>query len=206
MVTVYDTLKIEYGKCPPDCRLCEEACAREKGESILQLSRIKPVHIPHVNFHGAMTCVQCSQPRCRQICPAGAIEKDPEDGIVRINGSRCIGCGLCTLACPYGGIYYDTRTQQPFKCDRCDGDPKCVAACPYQLITCIRNSPVLDYWQEEDLVSPGISACSGCLAELGLRFTLRVLGKNIVLFSAPGCACAWMHGFGTKAGTVFLIT
>ena len=201
MPTVYDTLKIECDRCPPDCRLCEEACAREKAESVISLSRIKPAHIPQVDFHGALTCVQCGQPRCQQICPAGAIEKSPDDGVVRIDESKCVGCGLCTVACPYGGIYYNPQTQKSFKCDRCDGSPKCVEACPYQVITYVRNSPVLSYLQEEDVISPGISACGGCLAELALRFTLRVLGRNIVLFTSPGCACAWLHGFGTHGGS-----
>ncbi len=201
MPTAYDALQIDYNRCPPDCRLCEEACAREKGEGVTSLSRIKPVHIPQVEFHGAMTCIQCGQPRCVQICPAGAIEKNPEDGIVRIDEDKCVGCGLCTVACPYGGIYYDTQSQKSFKCDRCDGDPKCVPACPYEVITFVRNSPVLSYLQEEEVISPGISACAGCLAELALRFTMRILGKNIVLFTAPGCACAWLHGLGDHAGS-----
>ena len=196
---VYDTLKIEYGRCPADCRLCEEACAREKAESVISLSRIKPVHIPNVDFHGALTCIQCGQPQCQQICPAGAIEKSSEDGVVRIDESRCVGCGLCTVACPYGGIYYDTQTQKAFKCDRCDGTPKCVEACPYQVITHVRNSSVLSYLHDEDAMSPGTSACRGCPAELALRFTLRIVGKNIVLFTAPGCAISFVLGTGNRA-------
>lgn len=200
MPTTYDTLKIEFNRCPPDCRLCEEACAREKGESLFSLSRIKPVHIPQVDFHSAMTCVQCSQPRCQQVCPAGAIEKNPDDGVVRIDESRCVGCGLCTLACPYGAIYYNHQTQKAFKCDRCNGEPKCMEACPYQVITCVNNSRVLSYLGEEDFISPGARPCRGCPAELALRFTLRVLGKNTILFGAPGC-CNFPMGFGTRALT-----
>jgi len=199
MPTAYDALNIDYNKCPPDCRLCEEACAKEKGEGVTSLSRIKPAHIPQVNFHGAMTCIQCGQPRCARICPAGAIEKNPEDGIVRIDEDKCVGCGMCTVACPYGGIYYDTHSQKSFKCDRCDGDPKCVAACPYQVISFIRNSPVFSYLQEEDVMSPGTSACRGCPAELAMRFTLGILGKNTVLFTAPGCALSFVLGFDNQA-------
>ena len=198
MPTAYDALNIDYNKCPPDCRLCEEACAREKGGSVTSLSRIKPVHIPQVEFHGAMTCIQCGQPRCVQICPAGAIEKNPEDGIVRIDEDKCVGCGLCTVACPYGGIYYDAQSQKSFKCDRCDGDPKCVPACPYEVITFVRNSPVLSYLQE-DVMSPGTSACRGCPAELALRFTLRFFGKNTVVFTAPGCAVSFILGNSNQA-------
>ena len=92
MPITYDTLKVEYNKCPPDCRLCAEACAKEKGENAASLSRIRLVHAPQVKFSGASTCNQCSQPRCVQICPAGAIEKSPVDGIVRIDEDKCVGC------------------------------------------------------------------------------------------------------------------
>ena len=43
---------------------------------------------------------------------------------------------------------------------------------------------------KEDVFSPGIGVCSGCISELALRFTMRVLGKDAVLFSAPGCSAS----------------
>ncbi|MFC2122516.1 4Fe-4S dicluster domain-containing protein [Bacteroidota bacterium] len=200
MRTAYDTLKIEYNRCPSDCRLCEEACAKEKGEGVTSLSRIKPIHIPQAKFHGALTCIQCGQPKCVQICPAGAIEKNPEDGIVRIDEDKCVGCGLCTVACPYGGIYYNLQSQKPFKCDQCDGEPKCAEVCPCQAITYIKNSPVIGYLRHEDVVPPGVGACRGCPAELAVRFTFRILGDDSVIFTAPGCAVTFLCGFGTQAG------
>jgi len=41
--------------------------------------------------------------------------------------------------------------------------------------------------KQEDLVSPGISACQGCGAELSLRTALKVLGRNTVVGIPPGC-------------------
>jgi len=199
MIPSYDTLKIEYNKCPPDCSLCKDACARRKDEGTDRLSVIKPTHVPRMAFHSAMTCVQCGQPRCLEVCPAGAIEKNPENGIVLLDESRCVGCGICTVACPYGGIYYDSQTGKAFKCDQCGGNPKCVEACPPRLITYVSNRSILKYLQEEDPVTPGTTACRGCLSELGFRFSLKVLGKDIVLFTAPGCAITWILGFDTQA-------
>ncbi len=197
MPKIYDTLKIEYNKCPPDCKLCEEACAKEKGEGVLGLSRIKTIHAPQVNFNGALTCVQCSHPRCLQICPAGAIEKSTEDGVVRIDESKCVGCGLCTVACPYGAIYYNSEALKSFKCDQCNGAPKCVEACPYEVLTYVKNLPIINYLQEDVMVS-GTSACRGCQVELALRLALRVLGKNTIAFGTPGCAVAFMNGHGIE--------
>lgn len=200
MPTAYDTLKIERNKCPAECRRCEEACAQARGGGVLDLSRIK-TDAPQGDFHNAWTCVQCSEPMCLEACSAGAIEKNPDDGIVRVDESECISCELCIEACPYGGIYFDPETQIAFKCDRCDGNPKCVEACPYGILTYVKNSPALSYLDEEDYVAPGISACPGCLAELALRFSLRILGKNTITFGAPGCAVAWFHGYENRAGT-----
>lgn len=200
MLRCHDTLRIEYNQCPPDCRLCEQACAKEKGGGLIQLSRIRPLHTPGAAYHGVHTCIQCGVPRCELACPAGAIEKSPDDGIVRINELKCVGCGLCTLACPYGGVYLDNDAKKSFKCDRCDGSPKCVEACPYGVITLVKNREVLHYLRGEDVVPPGISACRGCPAELALRFTFRVLGKDSIIFTAPGCVVTFICGFGTQAG------
>ena len=198
MSILFDTLKIDYGKCPPDCRLCYEACVKAKGEPV---SRIKTVHVPQVNFHSALTCIQCSQPQCLLACPAGAMKKSSIDGLVRINEDKCVGCGLCTLACPYGGIYYNPTANKAFKCDVCDGEPKCVEACPYHVLSYIRNKPIENYLQELDLLTPGATPCLGCPAELALRFTLRVIGKDTIVFTAPGCMATTLMGLDTSVGT-----
>lgn len=41
--------------------------------------------------------------------------------------------------------------------------------------------------QTEDLVSPGISACQGCAAELVLRNALKVFGEKSIVGVPPGC-------------------
>jgi phenylglyoxylate dehydrogenase beta subunit len=200
MPNAYNTIKVNYNECPPDCRLCEEACAREKGRSASELSRIRAIHLSQMQFHGAMICAQCGEPRCLQICPAGAMEKNDEDGIVRIDEDRCVGCGLCTVACPYGGVHFDKETRKSFKCDHCDGDPKCVRACPKGSLSYIDNHAVLRALKEDPL-APGVSACRGCPSELYLRMALKILGKNTILFTTPSCACAWMHGVYPNAST-----
>jgi pyruvate/2-oxoacid:ferredoxin oxidoreductase beta subunit len=49
-----------------------------------------------------------------------------------------------------------------------------------------------EWASQEDLFSPGLSACMGCNSELIIRFSLRILGKNTVLATPPGC----IPGFG----------
>jgi len=46
-------------------------------------------------------CQHCADAPCVAACPTGAsIQR--EDGIVVVDYEKCIGCGLCLPACPYG--------------------------------------------------------------------------------------------------------
>jgi len=63
----------------------------------------------------------------------------------------------------------------------------------------VKEASALKYLQKEDPLSPGTSACIGCLVELSLRFTLRVLGKDVLLFTAPGCAVTFTLGLGSHS-------
>lgn len=192
MKTLNDTLIIRQGTCPPACRACVDACANRKhGDGVAVINSVK---LSGVNFQGVLTCNQCSLPACSEICPGGAIKRDA-GGVVRIDRQRCSGCGLCTLACPYGGITYQADLKKTFKCDYCAGSPRCVEACPDGVLSFAKSRPVVDYLQEDELLAPGTIFCAGCPAELALRFLLRVLGKEVVLFGCPGCAGAAGIGF-----------
>ena len=53
------------------------------------------------------------------VCPTGASYKRAEDGIVLVNESACIGCGLCAWACPYGARELDQAAGVMKKCTLC---------------------------------------------------------------------------------------
>jgi Fe-S-cluster-containing dehydrogenase component len=50
------------------------------------------------------TCMQCENPPCTWVCPVSATFRT-EDGVVFVDERRCIGCGYCLVACPYGARY-----------------------------------------------------------------------------------------------------
>jgi menaquinone reductase, iron-sulfur cluster-binding subunit len=51
-------------------------------------------------------CMHCSNPACIKVCPVQATYKD-EQGLVRVDYNRCIGCRFCTVACPYSVRYFN---------------------------------------------------------------------------------------------------
>ncbi len=113
------------------CKLCEVACSFKKYDEINpSKSRISTVIYESPPFYVAMACPQCDDPWCANACPSAALEKNPEDGIVRVNEDRCVGCKMCVLACPFGAIEYAPEEKIAVKCDYCEGQPECVEFCP----------------------------------------------------------------------------
>jgi len=148
--------------------------------------------------YGSLVCLHCPQPHCAEVCPTNAIAR--RDGAIAIDDRRCIGCLLCTLACPYGGMAYDPWAAKPMACDLCDGAPECVRNCPERALEFGNvESMALRLRESRDPVARGNSLCMGCGPELALRFVLRVLGPNIILHVPPSCASLIIAGYGHKA-------
>lgn len=146
-----------------------------------------------------MTCNQCSQPACAEICPTHAIAKSERSGVVQIDEQKCVGCRLCTLACPYGGISYSTEAGKSMKCDMCGGEPKCVEACSYGVLSFINDTESIRSYLHDDLFTQGAGLCSGCPIETMARFTGKVLGDKVVFFGTPGCCSRLTQGIGLRA-------
>ena len=97
---------------------------------------------PNRTVHFPRSCLHCEEPACVTVCPTGASYKRAEDGIVLVNPDTCIGCKLCSWACPYGAREYDPSHGVMKKCTLCvdriynehlepeDRQPACVRACP----------------------------------------------------------------------------
>jgi anaerobic dimethyl sulfoxide reductase subunit B (iron-sulfur subunit) len=77
-------------------------------------------------------------------CPAGAITKRKEDGIVIVDQAKCLGkdqCDLCLQACPYGAPQFGAEPNAKMQmCNFCldrlkEGKkPICVAGCPMRAL------------------------------------------------------------------------
>ena len=64
-------------------------------------------------------CEHCLNPACVAACPAGAIYKRDEDGIVLVDQEACRGWRFCVSACPYKKIYFNWKTHKSEKCTFC---------------------------------------------------------------------------------------
>lgn len=111
------------------CKSCMVAC--KKGHSILPggLSFISVFRIENKKEDGSVACdfvpvlcQHCTDAFCIKKCPKKAIKKR-DDGTVMIDRSLCIGCGACSIVCPYGAISMekngDDEKKYPYKCDLC---------------------------------------------------------------------------------------
>lgn len=124
------SLLIDPGKCT-SCLQCELACSFEhEGAFSPAKSRIKIFEFGHGARAIPYTCTQCAEAWCMQVCPVEAITKNLTTGAMEVNEQVCVGCKVCTIACPFGTINYNPDSGKVAKCDLCGGDPKCAEACP----------------------------------------------------------------------------
>lgn len=124
------------------CHLCEYNCAWANSGVANMTAALKGRAVyPRIHVEGderitfAVSCRHCEDPMCVKSCIAGAIRK--EDGVVKIDRSKCVGCLTCVLVCPYGALApaADGIMQ---KCELClansCGEPACVKGCPNRAI------------------------------------------------------------------------
>jgi anaerobic carbon-monoxide dehydrogenase iron sulfur subunit len=131
---MFKSLIMDAAKCT-SCLQCEMACSyHHTGAFNPARSRIKIFEFGHGERSVPYTCTQCSEAWCLHACPVNAIAVDIETGAKVVNDAKCVGCKVCTIACPYGTINYSTFTRKVVKCDLCDGDPACARICPTDAI------------------------------------------------------------------------
>ncbi len=195
---------IDLDKCV-GCHACAVACKAEwevpteYGRNWLR--RLGPANTEHglASTYYPGLCNHCDQPACVDACPADTVEmefkdsktgktvsmevaatwKDPFNGTVQIDKSRCLGCGACADACPYGARYVNpdlADDESEGKADKCTYCMPRVAAglAPACVQTCLAEARIFG-----DLSDPA-SAVSKYVKNgaIGLTSTNVQIGPN----------------------------
>jgi carbon-monoxide dehydrogenase iron sulfur subunit len=118
------------------CRSCEIACAVEHSqtknlltaifEELPPVPRRKVEYVDEVVISNA--CHHCEDAPCVAACMSQAMYKD-KDGTTQHDPSKCVGCWMCVMVCPFGAIKRQRKVI--LKCDLCKDRevPACVESC-----------------------------------------------------------------------------
>ncbi len=133
------TMLIDLQRCI-GCYSCNVACKQENGvpPGIFrnELFTIGPFgEYPEVkSYFLPRPCMHCEDAACVKACPTGA-SYQRGDGLVLIDASKCIVCGYCSWACPYGARQVNEEAARMEGCNLCAHrvdqglDPACVHHC-----------------------------------------------------------------------------
>jgi len=86
--------------------------SEEEREQLRGLERLVFFYLPRI-------CNHCLNAGCVAACPAGAIYKRGEDGIVLVNQEKCRAWRMCISGCPYKKVYFNWATGKSEKCILC---------------------------------------------------------------------------------------
>lgn len=140
---------IDYKKCT-GCRLCELVCSvMHEGVSNPARSRIKIMKWESEGLYVPVTCQQCEDAPCMNVCPVKAIYRDEETGAVMVDDFKCIGCRSCVAVCPFGAMNYSIIDKKVFKCDLCGGDPQCARFCDVNAIQYVDTDQISVFKKKE---------------------------------------------------------
>jgi len=122
------------------CQACVQACTEcdtHRGDSMIHLEYIDRAQSVQTV---PVICMHCDQPTCAEVCPADAIKRTADGVVQSARKPRCIACGNCVMACPFGvpEVYEDRQIMM--KCDMCydrtsvGKKPMCATVCPSQAL------------------------------------------------------------------------
>lgn len=131
---------VDLRKCI-GCQACTVSCSLENQAPIGQFRTTVlqyEVNLPDEQQAAMLSlprlCNHCDTPPCVPVCPVQATFQR-EDGIVLVDGDRCVGCGYCVQACPYDARFINQETRTADKCTFCEHRlevgllPACVESC-----------------------------------------------------------------------------
>jgi Fe-S-cluster-containing dehydrogenase component len=122
------------------CQACLQACSEcdtHRGESMIHLEYVDRARTVQT---APVVCMHCEEPTCAEVCPSDAIKRTGDGVVQSARKPRCIACGNCVMACPFGVPEVYADRQLMMKCDLCydrtsvGKRPMCATVCPSQAL------------------------------------------------------------------------
>ena len=134
----------DQNKCV-GCTECEVAChkinAVPEAQARLYVQNKTDPATPMEKRYVRVSCQQCEDAPCVNVCPTKACHRDEKTGIVTMNADDCIACKYCIVACPYDVRFINHETKAAENCNFCFNtnfakkqDPACVQSCKYKAL------------------------------------------------------------------------
>jgi len=113
------------------CQSCMFACSRRQGEAGVARTCIGVRSVGGMERgFVVIVCRACDDAPCAKVCPTGAL-KPRRGGGVRVDITKCTGCGYCRDACPIGCVFWDDEINKPMICVHCG---YCAQFCPHGVL------------------------------------------------------------------------
>jgi anaerobic dimethyl sulfoxide reductase subunit B len=136
------TFHLDVERCS-GCFACVVACldqndleAREGKGTWRHVFAVESGAFPDADLrYVSLACMHCTAAPCVAVCPSGALWRSSDRDAVLVETAVCIGCHMCSTACPFGVPRYGADGRM-HKCDLCgervaEGlEPACVRVCP----------------------------------------------------------------------------
>jgi len=161
------------------CRACEAACAETNGlppppaDDAVMASRRDTTESAFTVVNRTVgedgkpvfakkQCMHCHAPGCASACPVRAMDKLPSGPVVW-DGTNCLGCRYCMIACPFDIPKYEYGSWNPRvrKCTFCADrqakglKPACTEVCPSGALTFGRRGELLEEAKRRIYTSAG---------------------------------------------------
>lgn len=163
------------------CKGCEIACAIEhsQSKSLVGAMSEKPPPRPRVRVEQAAAfsyparCMHCQDAACIAACPMGAMTRHPDTHAVYVEASKCVGCWMCVMVCPFGGVSADPVAKKALKCDYCPErtgqglDPACVSACPTKAMIFATPEEMASLRRQETALSTTVLGTTHAVSVVG---------------------------------------
>jgi polysulfide reductase chain B len=141
------SIMVDLDRCI-GCKTCIVACRNHQG--LVDHENAMPGEMAHyLRVESELTgtyphlaedswvvmCQHCKKAPCVKACESGAITKDPQTGIVRIDKNKCAGTRKCIEKCPNNAIQFNEKERFAHKCNLCYDrvvhglEPVCVETC-----------------------------------------------------------------------------